>query len=67
MLLDKHSRYIVETIIYLSKKLNMKSIAEGVEAEEQLELLKELGCDYIQGFLLSEPLEETKLEKLLEN
>jgi EAL domain-containing protein (putative c-di-GMP-specific phosphodiesterase class I) len=67
MLLDKHSRYIVETIIYLSKKLNMKSIAEGVEAEEQLELLKELGCDYIQGFLLSEPLEETKFEKLLEN
>ena len=67
MLLDKHSRYIVETIIYLSKKLNMKSIAEGVEAEEQLELLKELGCDYIQGFLLSEPLEETKFEKLLGN
>ena len=67
MLLDKHSRYIVETIIYLSKKLNMKSIAEGVEAEEQLELLKELGCDYIQGFLLSKPLEETKFEKLLGN
>lgn len=67
MLSDKHSRYIVETIIYLSKKLNMKSIAEGVETEEQFELLKELGCDYIQGFLLSEPLEETKLEKLLEN
>ena len=45
----------------------MKSIAEGVEAEEQLELLKELGCDYIQGFLLSKPLEETKFEKLLGN
>ncbi len=67
MLSDKHSRYIVETIIYLSKKLNMKSIAEGVETEEQFKLLKELGCDYIQGFLLSKPLEETKFEKLLEN
>ena len=67
MLSDKHSRYIVETIIYLSKKLNMKSIAEGVETEEQLKLLKKLGCDYIQGFLLSKPLEETKFEKLLEN
>ncbi len=67
MLSDKHSRYIVETIIYLSKKLNMKSIAEGVETEGQFELLKELGCDYIQGFLLSQPLEETKFEKLLEN
>ena len=65
MLTDKHSRYIVETIIYLSKKLNMKSIAEGVETEEQLQLLKELGCDYIQGFLLSKPLEETKFEEFL--
>ena len=43
MLADKHSRYIVETIIYLSKKLNMRSIAEGVETEEQFNLLKELG------------------------
>ena len=65
MISDKHSRYIVETIIYLSKKLNMKSIAEGVETEEQLELLKKLGCDCVQGFLLSKPLEETKFEKLL--
>ncbi len=67
MLSDTNFRYIVETIIYLSKKLNMKSIAEGVETEEQLELLKKLGCDYIQGFLLSRPLEEEKFEKLLKN
>ncbi|MHB8232299.1 MAG: bifunctional diguanylate cyclase/phosphodiesterase [bacterium] len=65
MLTEKHSRYLVETIIYLSKKLNMKSIAEGVETEEQLALLKSLGCDYIQGFLLSKPLEEENFEKLL--
>jgi len=65
MLTDKHSRYIVETIIYLSKKLNMKSVAEGVETEEQLALLKTLGCDYIQGFLLSKPLDEENFKKLL--
>jgi diguanylate cyclase (GGDEF)-like protein/PAS domain S-box-containing protein len=65
MLIEKHSRYLVETIIYLSKKLNMKSIAEGVETEEQLALLKTLGCDYIQGFLLSKPLNEKDFEKLL--
>jgi EAL domain-containing protein (putative c-di-GMP-specific phosphodiesterase class I) len=65
MLTERHSRYIVETIIYLSKRLNMKSIAEGVETEDQLALLKKLGCDYIQGFLFSKPLDEKKFEKLL--
>ena len=65
MLADKHSRYIVETIIYLSKKLNMQSIAEGVETVEQFNLLKELGCDYIQGFLLSKPLEIEKVKTML--
>ena len=65
MLVDKHSRYIVETIIYLSKKLNMKSIAEGVETDEQFNLLKELGCDCIQGFLLSKPLEVEKFKTML--
>jgi diguanylate cyclase (GGDEF)-like protein/PAS domain S-box-containing protein len=65
MLADKHSRYIVETIIYLSKKLNMQSIAEGVETVEQFNLLKELGCDYIQGFLLSKPLEIEKFKTML--
>ncbi|MCL6120272.1 MAG: EAL domain-containing protein [Deltaproteobacteria bacterium] len=65
MLADKHSRYIVETIIYLSKKLNMKSIAEGVETDEQFNLLKELGCDCIQGFLLSKPLDVEKFKTML--
>ena len=65
MLSDKHSRYIVETIIYLSKKLNIKSIAEGVETDEQFNLLKKLGCNYIQGFLLSKPLEIENFKKLL--
>ncbi len=65
MLTEKHSRYIVETIIYLSKRLNMKSIAEGVETEDQLTLLKRLGCDYIQGFLFSKPLNEKEFKKFL--
>lgn len=66
MLIDKHSRYIVETILYLSKKLNMKSIAEGVETEDQLKFLRDSGCDYIQGFLLSKPLEDDAFEKFLQ-
>ncbi len=65
MLIEKHSRYIVETIIYLSKKLGMKSVAEGVETEEQLALLKDLRCECVQGFFLSKPLSEENYEKLL--
>jgi EAL domain-containing protein (putative c-di-GMP-specific phosphodiesterase class I) len=43
----------------------MKSIAEGVETDEQFNLLKELGCDCIQGFLLSKPLDVEKFKTML--
>ncbi|SDN96124.1 PAS domain S-box-containing protein/diguanylate cyclase (GGDEF) domain-containing protein [Desulfonauticus submarinus] len=53
---------LVEAIIYLGKKIGLKTIAEGVENKKQLELLKSFGCDFIQGYLLSKPilLENTK-------
>ena len=47
---------LVSTIIAMAKALGMKTIAEGVENAEQLALLRELGCNYIQGFLFSKPL-----------
>lgn len=65
MLVDKHSRYITEAVVYLSQKLNIKSVAEGVETEEQLSFLKSIGCDCIQGFLLSKPLDEGSFAKIL--
>jgi diguanylate cyclase (GGDEF)-like protein len=56
---------IVETIISLGKILGIKVIAEGVETEEQLELLQGKQCDYIQGFVYSKPLLGRDLEHLL--
>ncbi len=47
---------IVSTIITLAKNLNLKVIAEGVENEMQLEILKDKGCDQIQGYYLSPPI-----------
>ncbi|KUK18883.1 MAG: Diguanylate cyclase/phosphodiesterase with PAS/PAC sensor(S), partial [Thermodesulfobacterium commune] len=55
---DKKTFFILETIIKLAKKLNIKTIAEGVENKEQFEVLKELGCDYFQGFLFAKPMPE---------
>lgn len=48
-------RAIIRAIISLARALNLKVIAEGVETHEQLIYLQEQGCDWIQGYLLSEP------------
>lgn len=48
---------LVELIITLAHKLGVKAVAEGVETANQLERLRELGCDLGQGHLFSRPLE----------
>jgi EAL domain-containing protein (putative c-di-GMP-specific phosphodiesterase class I) len=58
---------IVKAIIELAHSLRMQVIAEGVEDEDQLLLLRELKCDCIQGFLLSLPLPPEDIEDLLRN
>lgn len=42
-------------MVDLGKKLNVKVCAEGVEKKEQLEFFKNIGCDYVQGFLFTKP------------
>ncbi|OAT31596.1 diguanylate cyclase/phosphodiesterase [Buttiauxella brennerae ATCC 51605] len=46
---------IIRLITGMAKSLNMKSVAEGVETQEQLESLQVLGCDFIQGYLFGKP------------
>lgn len=52
---NDNSRMILESIIGLCKKLDIYNVAEGVETKEQMEILKELGCTYIQGYYYSRP------------
>lgn len=47
---------IVDALIHMSHRLNMRVVAEGVEQQEQVALLRKLGCDDIQGFYYSKPL-----------
>lgn len=56
---------ILQTIISLAKNLKMRVIAEGIETESQLNILKNLGCDYGQGYLMSKPLPQDVMEELL--
>ena len=53
---DPSDSAIVAGIIGLAKSLKMKTVAEGVETEEQRQILEELGCDNYQGYLFSKPL-----------
>ncbi len=56
---------IVSTIISLAQALRLKTVAEGVETEEQQRLLRLLRCDQMQGYLFSPPVAKEKLEELL--
>jgi EAL domain-containing protein (putative c-di-GMP-specific phosphodiesterase class I) len=60
-----YPRNIVAMIVSLAHTLGLKVIAEGVEEDEQMTLLRELGCDQIQGFLFSRPLPANEIEPLL--
>jgi len=53
---SKQSRAIVSSIISLGQNLEQEVIAEGVETDAQLQVLTELGCDLVQGYLLGKPL-----------
>ena len=57
---------IVRAIIALGQALNLNVVAEGIETEELRDLLKNLGCEYIQGYLYSKPVPASDATKLLQ-
>jgi diguanylate cyclase (GGDEF)-like protein/PAS domain S-box-containing protein len=59
-------REIVSTIIKLAKNLKMKTVAEGIETQEQLAHLNRLNCEFGQGYLFSKPLEAARARKFIE-
>ncbi len=62
---DDDDAAIVAAIVGLAQTMNLNTIAEGVETEEQLAFLKNLNCRFVQGFLFSKPLPAETLAKML--
>jgi diguanylate cyclase (GGDEF)-like protein/PAS domain S-box-containing protein len=62
---DEGNSTIAHTIIRMAHSLRMQAIAEGVETAEQLEYLREHGCDQIQGYYFSAPLPVREMGELL--
>ncbi|MDP1558133.1 MAG: EAL domain-containing protein [Nitrosomonas sp.] len=62
---NETDRTLVEAIIAMAHKLDIRIIAEGVETKEQQELLIHFGCDYVQGFLYSPALPAEEFSKLI--
>ena len=58
---------IVKAMIAMATSFGMQTLAEGVEREEELDFLFDLGCDQIQGFYFSKPVPEVEFQKLLAN
>ncbi len=65
MVTNDTSRAIARSTIVMAHELGLKVIAEGIETQDQMELLAADGCDYGQGFLFSEPVPPEKFERLL--
>jgi diguanylate cyclase (GGDEF)-like protein/PAS domain S-box-containing protein len=64
--MEGNGRTLVCTIIAMAHSLNLNVIAEGVETEEQLQFLKNNGCDHYQGYLFSKPVMIKAFEALVE-
>ena len=62
---DNSTRTIAETIVDMGKKLGFNTIAEGVEEKVQFDILKDIGCDNIQGYYMGKPMVSEKIEELL--
>ena len=63
---DEKTRSIISSIIDMAHSIGMKTVAEGVETEQQIKFLELQECDYIQGYYFSKPLPQEEFAKLLD-
>jgi EAL domain-containing protein (putative c-di-GMP-specific phosphodiesterase class I) len=65
ILIEPDSASIISAIIAMSASLNLATVAEGVETEEQMKMLSDKGCNRMQGYFFSRPLPAAEFETFL--
>lgn len=65
MCVDSKAAALVESMVHISRALKMKIVAEGVETPQQLEMLKALGCETVQGYLFARPMPASEIPSYL--
>ena len=58
-------RGVLRLMVEMAHRMNLSVVAEGVETQQQLSRLQEIGCDYAQGYLFSKPLPEEEFDRIL--
>ena len=64
--IDRSDKVLVESMSSMARLLGLKVVAEGVEELEQLELIRQFGCDEYQGYFFSKPIRAIDFKQLLE-
>ncbi|MBN2753035.1 MAG: EAL domain-containing protein [Rhodospirillaceae bacterium] len=64
---DQDGQRLTASIIHIAHDMGLQVVAEGVEQMEQRTILANAGCDWLQGYMISRPLDERKFEDFLEN
>ncbi len=65
MLVSVKGMMILEHVVMMANRLKLEILAEGVETREQVELLKRIGCDHVQGYYYAKPMPEEEFFELL--
>jgi len=63
---DPEEKIIIPSVIDMAKKLKLTVVCEGVETKEQVAFLRDVGCDYAQGYFYSKPIPQDQFDQLLE-
>ena len=62
---NEKSKPVIESVIKMSDSVHMGTLAEGVETKEQMEFLKNIGCERLQGYLFSKPIPYEELNRMI--
>lgn len=61
---NERGKSVIQSVIQLAQALDLHTISEGVEERDQVEFLKQMKCDLIQGYVFAKPMPVTEFEKL---